>query len=117
LFQDVFYTPILVETATRAIHDLIDCGATGIFNVVGGERISKAEFGFKVAKVFNLDSSLIHSGFQRDKLSLVPRPGDMSLSNKKLCKMLGREFSSVTDQLSRLQLQEQDGVARELNGV
>lgn len=117
LFQDVFYTPILVESAICAIHELIGRGADGIFNVVGGERISKAEFGFKVAKVFNLDSSLIHLGFQRDKLSFVPRPRDMSLSNKKLCKVLGRECSSVTDQVLRLQLQEQDGVARELNGV
>jgi len=59
LFHDVYYSPILVDAAVQAVHDLLVRKAYGIFNVVGDERISKHEFGLKLAQEFNLDTSLI----------------------------------------------------------
>lgn len=109
LFKDVFYTPILVETAARAAHDLIDTKATGIVNIVGDERISKYEFGIRVAEEFSLDAGLIKPGFLTDKVALVQRPRDMSLSNQKACKLLGRQLGSVAEHLARLHQQEQSG--------
>lgn len=114
LFKDVFYTPILIEAATRAAHDLIDLRASGIFHVVGDERISKYEFGLKIAEEFNLDSSLINPGFLTDQASLVQRPHDMSLSNQKACNMLGRKLGGVDEGIARLHQQEQNGLAREI---
>lgn len=114
LFQDVFYTPILVETAVQAAHDLIDLKASGIFHVVGDERISKYEFGLKIAKEFNLDASLIKPGYITDQASLVQRPQDMSLSNQKICKLLGRKLGDVGEHILMLHHQEQNGLAQEL---
>jgi len=114
LFQDVFYTPIIAETAAQVVHDLIDLKASGIFHVVGDERISKYEFGLKLAQEFKLDASLIKPGYITDRVSLVRRPYDMSLSNQKTCKMLGRKLGGVGEHIARLHQQEQNGLAREL---
>ncbi len=114
LFQDVSYTPILVETVVQAVHDLIDLKASGIFHVVGDERISKYEFGLKLAQEFKLEPSSIKLGYFADQISLVRRPHDMSLSNQKICKLLGRKLGGVDEHIARLHQQEQNGLAQEL---
>lgn len=114
LFKDVFYTPILIEVAVQAVHDLINLKASGIFHVAGAERVSKYEFGLKIAKGFNLASERILPGFLADRPQLVRRPYDMSLSTEKVFRVLGRGLGGVDEHISRLYQQEQDGFAREL---
>jgi len=114
LFKDVFYTPILIEAAANTAHDLVESKAAGIFHVVGDERISKYEFGLKIAKEFALDAALIKPGYLFDQPSLIRRPNDMSLSNQKVCKLLGRKLGGISEQIARLHQQEQNGLAREV---
>jgi len=114
LFNDVFYTPILIEVMAQTIHELINAKAHGIFHVVGDQRISKYEFGLKLAKEFNLDINLIMPGNIADNPSLVQRPHDMSLSNKKVCKLLHRKLGSVSEHIATLHQQEKNGLAQEL---
>ena len=114
LFKDVFYTPILVETAAQAVHDLINLKASGIFHIVGDERVSKYEFGRKLEQEFNLDPSMIKPGNIAGNSSLVKRPKDMSLSNQKACKLLDRKLGGVGEHIAKLHYQEQNGVAQEL---
>jgi dTDP-4-dehydrorhamnose reductase len=114
LFTDVFYTPILVETLVRAAHDLIDTKVTGIVNVVGDERTSKYEFGIRIAEEFGLDAGLIKPGLLADQVALAQRPYDMSLSNQKVGKLLGRKLGGLSEHLSRLHEQEQNGLAQEM---
>lgn len=117
LFEDVFYTPILIEAVAKAVHNLIDLKVCGIFHVVGDERISKYEFGLRIAEQFSLDASLIKPGLLSDQVALIQRPHDMSLSNQKACKLLGRKLGSVTEHLARLYQQEQGGLAREIQRI
>jgi dTDP-4-dehydrorhamnose reductase len=117
LFEDVFYTPILVEAAASAVHDLVERGASGIFHVVGDERVSKYGFGLEIARQFNLDSSLIASGSLLDQPGLVQRPRDMSLSNHKVCKKLSRKLGDVAEHVARLRGQESDGLAQEIRRI
>lgn len=117
LFQDVFYTPVLIAAATKAVHELIELKANGIYHVVGDERISKYEFGLKVAREFGLDASLIRAGRLADRVALVQRPYDMSLSNRKLCRLLGRNIGGVDDHLAALHQQEISGLAREMRNL
>ena len=117
LFKDTIYTPILIETVAQAVHDLVNLKAKGIFHVVGDERISKYEFGLKIAKEFNLDSGLVKPGFLADRASLVQRPYDMSLSNKKTCTLLGRKLGGISEHIARLRQQEQNGLAQEIHSL
>jgi dTDP-4-dehydrorhamnose reductase len=117
LFDDVFYTPILIEALAQATHDLIAMKAKGIFNIVGGQRISKLAFGVILAKVFELDHTLIKPVQITKKLLLVKRPLDMSLSNKKAVSFLGRELGTIEDYLSQLRQQEKDGMLKEFGSL
>ncbi len=84
LFSDVFYTPILASELSRIIHELIKKNCSGVYNIVSNERISKFDFGLKIAEEFSFDKKLIKSISIKKRNDLVERPLDMSLSNKKL---------------------------------
>lgn len=108
LFEDAFYTPILIEVAAKAAHDLIDLKVAGIFHVVGDERTSKYAFGIELARAFGLNSKLITPGRLNGRPSLVKRPLDMSLSNRKTCVLLCRTLGGIDEHIARLQQQEKD---------
>lgn len=102
LFENVFYTPILVEPLVDAVHDLINMNANGVFNVVSSTRVSKYQFGIMLAKRFAFDENLIKKGLLEDNINLVKRPLDMSLSNLKLMNTLGRNIVSLEEQIEIL---------------
>ncbi len=114
LYQDTFYTPILAGEVARTVHDLIKHHVNGIFNVVGDERLSKYEFGLKMASHFQFDSKLINPGFLADQSLMVRRPFDMSLSNKKTCQLLGRPIGGVDDHLQLLKQQQSKKISQEI---
>ena len=117
LFEDVNYTPILIEAAIKTVHELVDVGASGIFHVVGDERLSKYEFGLKVAEEFGLDRNKLKPGLLSDQTSLVRRPTDMSLSNQKTCEFLGRGSGGIEEHLARLRQQEESGLSSEIQAL
>jgi dTDP-4-dehydrorhamnose reductase len=114
LFGDVFYTPILIEQLVNLVEELLARNAFGVFNLVGSERLTKYDFGLKLAEVFELNPELIQRGSIHQKSNLVLRPHDMSLSNRKVCEFLGFDPGGVTEQLKLLRLQEHKGIAEEL---
>lgn len=114
LFTDVYYTPVLIETMAVAVHDLLRLKVNGVFHVVGDERLSKYDFGIRVANEFDLDSGLIKPAILARQRMLVRRPLEMSLSNQKVCNLIGRKFGSVTEHLARLHEQEHEGLATEV---
>jgi len=114
LFKDVYYTPILISSLINTIVKLTELDATGIFNVVSSTRLSKYEFGIKLAEKFNLDVSLIEQGCLNENINLVSRPYDMSLSNKKLKKSINNDEFNIDDDLIKLYEQEKNNVVREI---
>lgn len=114
LFEDVYYTPILIDELVTSVHGLLDLDANGIFNVVGNERVSKLEFGRSLAKAFNLDLRLIQCVKFNNRKNLVNRPLDMSLSNLKLQRTLKRQIVSLNEQFLKLFNQENTGFNRKI---
>lgn len=110
LFNDVFFTPILIDELVKKVHQLISIKATGIFNLVGNERLSKYDFGLQLAKVFGLNNTLIKPISISDRQGLVPRPRDMSLSNVKLRRILKQNLPSLTKQLEALKDQDHNRI-------
>ncbi len=106
LFHDIYYSPIIISELVRIVHFLLDNGKSGIFNISGTERISKFEFGIKLASVFNLNASLISMGSINDVKNLVIRPLDMSLSNGKVNSILIDPITNIYDQLVELKEEE-----------
>lgn len=114
LFDDVFYTPILMESMIEIIQKLLLNQAHGIFNVVGSERLTKYDFGIKVARKFSLDEELIARCTIAEFAWLISRPSDMSLCNKKLCNFLKLKPCDVDRDLQKLLTQKKSGFANEL---
>ena len=108
LFTDIFYTPIIATSLANICHDLVEMGASGIFNVVGSERLTKYDFGMKLASVFKLDSQLIRPIQFVQMSHLIDRPRDMSLSNLKLLNKIKYNPPSLESQLMELKSQYGD---------
>jgi dTDP-4-dehydrorhamnose reductase len=102
LFKDVFFTPIRIDLLIDTVHRLLDLNAEGVYNVVGDQRISKYQFGLKVAKVFKIKSKLIYpKNFK--SFNLVKRPLDMSLSNLKLKRILKvKKIENINEALIKI---------------
>lgn len=117
LFRDVAYTPIVAAALKDAVLELAALRISGIVNVVGDERLSKYEFGVRIAKTFELDLELIRPGLLADQPALVRRPRDMSLSNAKVRELLQRELGGVDAHLEELHRQERLGLAQEVQNL
>ncbi len=114
LFTDVFFTPILADALALAAHELLDRGASGVFNIVGDQRLSKYEFALLLADQFSLPRAHIQPT-QLDPSHLVAtRPRDMSLSNQKASQTLGRCLGNVSQFLAELHTHERTGRCTEL---
>jgi dTDP-4-dehydrorhamnose reductase len=114
LFDNVFFTPILADSLALAAHQLVEMGVSGVFNLVGDQRLSKYEFARMLAHHFSLPQHLLlqHS-FDGSEL-MAARPHDMSLDNRKAREILGRDLGDVTQFLGVLHHQEASGRAGEL---
>ena len=106
LFSDVYFTPIYIEELINIIHILIEKNKQGIFNIVSKERISKFEFGIKIAKIFKYPLTLISPISIDDIDFLVTRPKDMSLSTSKLTNEIKYQIKDLESQLLDLKNQE-----------
>jgi len=102
LFTDAFFSPILMERLFEDTHKLLEMNESGIFNVVGDERVSKFEFGVTLANVFNLDESLVKPSLLADRKDLTLRPLDLSLSNAKLYSAINKVRCSLRAELAQL---------------
>ena len=109
LFSDSYITPILIDNFVEAAHELIDKKISGILNLTGDERISKYEFGLKLAQKFQLPTNLIIPSSITSINFPAKRPHDMSLSNESVKKLLGREMGNIDLFFSKLRIQELEG--------
>jgi perosamine synthetase len=108
LFEDVFFTPILMEDLIETAHALCDHDATGVFNVAGDTRLSKYAFGLQLAETFGLDSRRITATRLADCTDLAKRPLDMSLDTDRLAGVLGRHPAPLAVGLARLRRVEKN---------
>lgn len=102
MFQDSYFTPILINDLVDIILKLVCSDARGIFNVVGRERVSKYEFAIKLAQYFGYPITSIKP-IEMDKHAFkATRPKDMSLSSQKISAYLGKSMPNVDESLSSL---------------
>jgi len=109
LFVDVYITPILINQLVDVIERLLQRRATGIFNVAGRDRVSKFEFGMRLAKVFGYPGDALRPVSVRDVPLRAQRPLDMSLNTDKVAKAVGRAMPSVEDSLRELKNLDESG--------
>lgn len=109
MFTDVFFTPILVNDLVTTAMELLACGAHGVYNVAGAERVSKFDFGLAVARQFECDPAAIVANSVESFSFAAQRPRDMSLNVAKTATMLGRPLPGVKQSIERLAALEAEG--------
>jgi dTDP-4-dehydrorhamnose reductase len=114
LFTDVFFTPVNAANIASYIQGLVVGGNSGVYNVASSERVSKFEFGRKLAACFVLDKDLILPDQMQKRENLVKRPLDMSLDNTKLSLALGNKTMTLEKEIERLFFDEESTWAREV---
>lgn len=112
-YSNIFYTPIFIPYLANAILDLVGKDCSGVYNIVGSERVSKYEFILLVADKFELDNSLVKEGVYLAN-SGIKRPLDMSLDNSRIRKLLLTDFPSLSQSLEELSNQEKNGTKKEI---
>lgn len=114
MFNDVFFTPILVNDLIEAIFALLAQEATGLFHLAGGERLSKYDFAVRMAETFGRPTARVRSVSATAVPLRARRPADMSLSCAKAEALLGRKMPSAITGLQRLKELERCGWPRVL---
>ena len=101
-YSNIYYTPILMKLLNEYIIKLVELEASGIYNVCGSDRISKYDFVMKLANAFDLPNKfIIKSEYMIGDLSAI-RPTDLSISCRKLEKVLRVQVPSIDEQLKFL---------------
>ena len=101
LFEDVFFSPTLVNDLADALKQLMELNSSGIFNIGASDFLSKYHFGLKLAEIFKLSSQSIESTSIIKKNLSARRPMNPSTDITKLCQSLNRQMPTVHEGLVR----------------
>jgi dTDP-4-dehydrorhamnose reductase len=101
LFTDEFRTPASGRSAAAGVLLALE-KASGILHLGGRERISRYDFGLKLARACGINDPVIHAARQRDVGMAAPRPPDVSLDSSRAF-ALGYDPLSIDRELSRLE--------------
>ena len=81
LFNDQYRTPASTDSVARGLITLAQTSASGILHFGGPERLSRFDFGLRLAKFLQADESLILGNSQANATFIAPRPRDVSLDS------------------------------------
>lgn len=109
MFTDVHFTPIVISSLVDAILTLATQRVGGILNVAGSERLSKYDFGRRLALEFGYPESLVQRRTVSDAGLVASRPRDMSLDTSKAAALLGRPLPTVAESAAVLRRQRDAG--------
>ena len=80
-YEDVFFSPIGVQTLLETVEELIEIDFNGLINISSSESISKFDFIHMVAQKMNFDRNNLVRDRIENGILLAPRPKLMSLDS------------------------------------
>jgi dTDP-4-dehydrorhamnose reductase len=80
---------------------MVDGDLSGIYHVVGAEKVSKYEFARRLATTFGLNPAQVAPSKIADAQLRARRPRDTSLNTEKISRALGRPMPGVDSGLQR----------------
>lgn len=101
LFEDIFFSPILVNDMAHLINIAIRKDISGLYNLCGTGKISKHDFGIYLKERFRIPSGIILKSRSEDSGFKAKRPQNMGMSNKKICKDLNVSIRTPREGIDR----------------
>jgi dTDP-4-dehydrorhamnose reductase len=101
--EDHYNTPTLADNLAEMAVEVAEKDLQGIYHASGNERISRYEFAKRIAKTFDLNSSLIKP-VKMSQLAawIAKRPRDSSLDTSKIQKQLKTKPLNITEGLNKM---------------
>ena len=81
VFEDVFFSPLSMLSLSECIQRVICNPIAGVFNLGSREGLSKADFVFKLADIFDFETDNVSKVLYRDQNFSIPRPSDMRMDS------------------------------------
>lgn len=100
VYDDIFFSPTLVDDISTAIYKIIEKSLAGIFHVSGPDCISKYEFAQRIADVFDFDKSLIQPLSITKIKSNMKYPAKTCLDSSFTSTKINQEFYSIGKSLN-----------------
>lgn len=96
VFTDEIRTLVSGQEGAAVLFQLLESGIQGeLFHLSGDERLSRADFAFKMAEIFEIKNANIIPCLQKDKIMNAKRPKDLSLTIQKLQKAIDFQPKSI----------------------
>lgn len=102
IVTDEYNSPTYAENAAEAILKIFSKNKEGIYHIAGDERINRFDFAKNIARVFELDETLINPIKSEDLIRKARRPLDSSLSVEKAKNDLNFKFFKTTEGLKEM---------------
>jgi dTDP-4-dehydrorhamnose reductase len=113
-FTDVTFCPMLVNDLAEVLLQMVDRRLIGLYHVCGSEKISKYEFGRRVAATFGFDPEKVVPIRSVEANLKARRPLDVSLNTGKISRAMGFEMPGVDAGLNRFRKLYGDGYPQQL---
>lgn len=115
-FTDVTFCPIFVNHTVRLLLAMLEEGLYGLYHVLGGQAMSKYQFGVEVARRFGLRENLIEPKSVLSSGLTAQRSHNLWLSTHKLSTDLGYEIPPFSTGLDEFYTQYQQGYPQKIRG-
>ncbi len=103
--QDQWCNPTFVDYLAGVSIRLLQMGATGVFNVVGKDRMLRSELAKALARAMALDPTLVIPMSTSELGQVASRPLHGGLKTDKLAQLLGTEPLDLNESLKRFRRQ------------
>lgn len=113
-FTDVAFCPMLANDLADILLHVVDRHLSGLYHVTGAEKISKYEFGRRVAEVFGFDPGTIVPTRVAGSSLKARRPLDTSLNTEKIRAATGLKMPGVEEGLRSFRVLHDKGYPQQI---
>lgn len=99
MFEDIDFSPILVNDLAEVIYEALREGLSGLYHVCATGCISKYDFGVKLQEVFGLNKGNIQRSNSESMHFKAKRSKHMGMSNRKICEALGIQIRTPEESI------------------
>jgi dTDP-4-dehydrorhamnose reductase len=100
VFQDVFFSPLSLETLSEQMAIVVERRVPGTFNLGSRDGMSKADFAFELAEQVGLRTDLLKRGSLKDVPLNARRPEDMRMQVAKFESAFGVTLPSLKSEIA-----------------
>lgn len=101
MFEDIRFSPILVNDVARVIDLAIQNNLIGLYHVCGTGSISKYDFAVRVKEKFGITTGKITRSSSDCVKFKACRPHNMGMSNEKLCSILDIKIPTPEESIEK----------------